>query len=968
MTEAREQTATPVRWAEFDAQGRLRDASPGFAPGPTLADMAGVLAGYATLRGRAVDGAGIAAALHEWSKPGARIEALHRDGRQEILVSHPSADVGLCLMSVPVGPQPAAEPALPDLAEALSSLSEAVAVFDEDGRFLLGNTAYRDLHAGLERFAVTGTHWETLLREMLRRRPVRGAAGREEAWIRSLLALTDEPAEFEIRFADDTVVSAALTPTRSGGFILTEIDITARRSAESAARESEQMLSKVLEASPATLCMASIGTGEVIYRSPAFTQLFGVEATAHSQFASGLARADFLTELLALGRIDDFEAEGINARGERFPALFSARVIDYRGEDVMVSSATDLTEQHRARRKIAEASTRLRDAIDAMDEGFALFDDQDRLILWNARYAAMNLHIPNWIKVGSTYEQILDAAIASGKLAASERDKIAETAERREMGQRRFEFQHMDGAWYSVARHRTSDGGFVLTRRDITERKKAEAAEREADALLRQVLEACPVHLILCRFEGGEIVFRSNSATEVFGARDRVSEYWEDLEAGKVLSQAIADSGRDERVFTLRRADDTPMAVALSSRLIEVRGEPMVVSHAYDLTDRMRMEDELARQQEMLHQSEKLSALGELLAGVAHELNNPLSVVVGHAMMLEEEAEDDALRRRASKIGSAADRCSRIVKTFLAMARQKPARPEPVQINEVIDTALDVAGYGLRSSGAVVVRDFADGLPPVMADADQLAQVFANLLVNAEHALADKGAEAEVRIATRLLPLRERVEITLVDNGPGIPTEIAKRIFEPFFTTKGVGQGTGIGLAFCHRIIASHDGTIRAGSAPGGGAQFTIELDAVRERPKARRGRRAENASGARVLVIDDEPDVAELIAQILAFDGHEAERAHSAEEALGRLGEGFDVILSDVNMPGLGGRGLLERLRADWPELEPRLAFVTGDTMSPGAEHFLETAGRPCVEKPVSPTDLRRVTAGLLRSQGARP
>ncbi|MEO0994805.1 MAG: ATP-binding protein, partial [Pseudomonadota bacterium] len=705
-------------------------------------------------------------------------------------------------------------------------------------------------------------------------------------------------------------------------------------------------------------------------RSPAFSQLFGASATAHSQFASPLARADFLTELLALGRVDEFLTEGVDASGQRFPALFAARVIDYKGEDVMVSSAIDLTEQHRTRQDLAEANTRLRDAIDALDEGFALFDAERKLSLWNNRYAELNAHIAKWIRKGVTYDEILDAASASGRLDPEERTKIAESGLESTIGRRRYEFQHLDGNWFSVARHRTSDGGFVVTRRDITERKKAEAAEREADKMLRQVLEACPVHLILCRLDGGDIVFRSNSATEVFGNRRRVAEYWDDFEAGKHLSRALTEAGHDERIFTLKRADDTPLTVALSSRIVEIRGEQMVVSHAYDLTDRLRMEDELARQQEMLHQSEKLSALGELLAGVAHELNNPLSVVVGHAMMLEEEAEDEDLQRRANKIGSAAERCSRIVKTFLSMARQKPARPEPVQVNSVIETALDVAGYGLRTAGANVVRDLTDGLPPVMADADQLAQVFANLLVNAEHALEGKGADGEVRITTRALPGRQTIEITFADNGPGIPREIAKRIFEPFFTTKGVGQGTGIGLAFCHRIIASHDGTISAGEGPNGGALFTIRLDAVPEAPKARRRRSAEAESGARVLVIDDEPDVAELIAQILAFDGHETERAHSAEEALSRLPGAFDLILSDVNMAGLGGRGLLNCIRAEWPELESRLAFITGDTMSPGAEEFLESAARPYLEKPVSPADLRRITARILRgqSQGARP
>ncbi|MCG8441520.1 MAG: ATP-binding protein, partial [Caulobacterales bacterium] len=316
-----------------------------------------------------------------------------------------------------------------------------------------------------------------------------------------------------------------------------------------------------------------------------------------------------------------------------------------------------------------------------------------------------------------------------------------------------------------------------------------------------------------------------------------------------------------------------------------------------------------------------------------------------------------------------AERCSKIVKTFLAMARQRPATLEQVDVNAVLETALDVAGYSLRSTGAAVIANLAEDLPPVNADADQLAQVFANLIVNAEHALADLGAEGILTLTTRLAAGGKEIEITVADNGPGVPDTIRARIFEPFFTTKGVGEGTGVGLAFCHRIIESHDGRITADTAPGGGARFTIRL-AVAERDGAEPGEARDGAGHARgrALIVDDEPDVAELIAQVLAADGFEVETAGSAEAALTLLPGRFDLIISDLNMPGLGGRAILAKVREAWPSLEPRLGFISGDTMSPGVGEFLRGSGRPYLEKPAVPADIRRLAAALVDPQPPGP
>lgn len=974
------------------------------------------------------------------------------------------------------------------LNDALRSLSEGFALFDEDGRLIVANDRFRDINAGIVEFISQGVHWETMLREMARRRIALHAAGRQNAWIAEVLRATDSFETFEIVRVDGAAIQVVSQPTSLGGFIISETDITARREAERSARESDQMLSTILEASPANLCMSRIGDGEIIYRSPSCVALFGRNSSARDQFADPLDRADFLTDLLPGGRIDDFAADACNAAGDIFPALFSARVIEYRGEDVIVSTVTDLTEPKKAEIAIRAASARLRDAIEAMtegfvlfdaderlvianqrylsmnapyadkvkpgarlrdilvagrdtghlidgdywlekydeetaagmrdirrmsefqladgshitslrrptrdggivcswldvteqkraaaelsrlnellrdaieslDEGFALYDSEDRLVMWNRRYEEMNAHVGDILQVGVTYDEILDSGLRSGTLPTDEVERVRERRMRGD-GRRRFEFRHRDGKWFAVSRNPTSDDGFVITRSDITERKMAEHAEREADELLRRVLEACPVNLIMCRYDDGRVTYVSQNAAEIFGKHEQVSDYWADKKAGLKLTADIATAGvLDQRVFDLIGVDGETVPVALSTRKIDFRGEPMVVSQAFDLTERIEMEEELGRQQEMLHQSEKLSALGELLAGVAHELNNPLSVVVGHSLMLQEEVEDPALVKRTERISAAAERCARIVKTFLAMARQRPAKLELTSINSVIETALDVAGYGLRSAGVTIDTQLADDLPPVKADADQLAQVFANLIVNAENVLARKGAEGKLTLTTRMGRGGKNVVIEVADNGPGIPEAIRARIFEPFFTTKDVGEGTGIGLAFCHRIVEAHNGQISVSAAPGGGAMFAIRLAARRAEAPTEEPEEAEQSGRGAVLVIDDEPDVAELIAHILKRDGYKVATAASAEAALKLLPGAFDLILSDLNMPGMGGRAFLAEVRERWPDLEDRIGFITGDAMSPGAERFLELAGRPYLEKPVVPNDLRGLAASM--------
>ncbi len=428
---------------------------------------------------------------------------------------------------------------------------------------------------------------------------------------------------------------------------------------------------------------------------------------------------------------------------------------------------------------------------------------------------------------------------------------------------------------------------------------------------------------------------------------------------------------RDDEIGELARSVKT-MAAEIDARQAAINERSAALAEvneqlADELKERERAERELARQREVLHQSEKLNALGSLLAGVAHELNNPLSVVVGRSMMLEDRFRDEPEAVGIAKLRGAAERCAKIVKTFLALARQETPSREPANVEELIRSALDIVGYGLRTNSIAVTVEADDELPEIMVDPNQIIQVFTNLLVNAQHALSEQAGARTISIGARLLDAEHVVRIAVTDNGPGIPPELRSRIFEPFFTTKEVGEGTGLGLSVSRGLIEAHGGTIIVEQPAEGGTCFIITLP-VRATPAPEDAAAVDDEAGIparRILIVEDEPDVAQMLAEVLEGVGHKTEIAATGKEALARLdAEPFDLILSDMRMPDMDGRGLFETIHARNPVLAARVIFVTGDALSGPTARFLEEVDQPVIEKPFAPAEVRRVVARVLSEE----
>jgi CheY-like chemotaxis protein len=385
----------------------------------------------------------------------------------------------------------------------------------------------------------------------------------------------------------------------------------------------------------------------------------------------------------------------------------------------------------------------------------------------------------------------------------------------------------------------------------------------------------------------------------------------------------------------------------------------------YDLTERKQAEAQILRQQEALQQSEKMAALGGLLAGVAHELNNPLSVVVGQATLLIDSGAEPSTITRAEKIYKAADRCSRIVKSFLALARRKPPERKAVAINGLVQSSLELLGYQIRTNNVEVVLELQPDLPDVTGDGDQLIQVVTNLVLNAAQAM--DGWKGTHRITIHSRTDQNMVILTVADTGPGVPPEIRTRVFEPFFTTKGNKGGTGVGLSLCLNIVASHGGQLLIEDTPGGGATFIIQIPAALSgNAEVTPEQKQSTLPKLKILIVDDEIELAQTLADLLEPEGHEIDIAINGAIALEKLHKKpFELIISDLRMPVLDGPGLYEALKRELPTYANKIIYVTGDTLSSHVQTFLNQYTVPVIDKPYRLADIRRAIEELLKNQG---
>jgi PAS domain S-box-containing protein len=365
--------------------------------------------------------------------------------------------------------------------------------------------------------------------------------------------------------------------------------------------------------------------------------------------------------------------------------------------------------------------------------------------------------------------------------------------------------------------------GFRGIIRDITARRQMEAALWQSEREYRKLFENANDAILIFDPESEVILEANNKALDIYGVGKEefigmsLKTITTDSDQGRQPIREALESGSPKNFETVHlRKDGMPIDIFGSSTVIEYGGRKAVMTIARDVT-------EIKRLQQQLIQSEKLAALGQLVSGVAHELNNPLTSVIGYTqLLLARNQLDPRAAEQLEIVGNEADRARRIVRNLLSFSRQhKPSRAE-VDLNELLERTLELRAYEMKVNNISVCREPGD-IPCVLADEHQLQQVFLNIIINAEQAMQSDARAGELTVRTEM-GASNRVKIVIADNGPGIPLQIIEKLFDPFFTTKPVGKGTGLGLSISYGIVKEHDGAIRVESEPGRGARFIIEL------------------------------------------------------------------------------------------------------------------------------------------------
>jgi signal transduction histidine kinase/CheY-like chemotaxis protein len=362
----------------------------------------------------------------------------------------------------------------------------------------------------------------------------------------------------------------------------------------------------------------------------------------------------------------------------------------------------------------------------------------------------------------------------------------------------------------------------------------------------------------------------------------------------------------------------------------------------------------------MVQQTEKMAAVGQLASGMVHELSNPLTSIMGYAQVLLQHGGSESHGGEAKMIFEEAERASRIVKNLLSYARQTEPERVRVDVNEIVTRTIALRGYELKLRNITIWCELEPRLPPTLADPHQIQQIVLNLLINAEQAI--QGARGKGRIEVRTRKVSDsRLSIEISDDGPGVAPEISSRVFDPFFTTKPPGIGTGLGLTVVRSLVEQHEGEVTFENFLRGGARFTVHLPLLTV-PVAQPSLNATAAvatekkiRAAHILVVEDEPTVAQLVADVLREEGHTVEAVTDSQEGLLRAScRPYDLIICDLRMPRLDGPAFYDALVRARTTTQNHILFITGDTLGPHAMEFLKSHQLRFLTKPFLVEELK--------------
>jgi PAS domain S-box-containing protein len=482
-----------------------------------------------------------------------------------------------------------------------------------------------------------------------------------------------------------------------------------------------------------------------------------------------------------------------------------------------------------------------------------------------------------------------------------------------------------------------------------TERRRSEEALKESEEKFRDFFETSR-DIVFITAKDGAILDVNRAFEEILGytrqetLSKNVAFFYKDPQDRDQFRAATDTLGFiGDYEATLRRkngsfADCLITAVARRDHDEKVIGYQGTIR---DISEKKQMERQLI-------QAEKLSSLGGILSGVAHEMNNPLTSIIGIAQMIMRGPVPEEIREKLDVIHRESMRTAKIIQGLLTFAREHKPERKMILVNKIIEESYRLREYEFRVDGIEMKLELAKNIPLTAADPYQLQQVFINLINNSRDALADGGGSV---LIIRSFRRENSIVIEFEDDGPGIPEQDMGFIFDPFFTTKDVGKGTGLGLSIVYGIINEHGGKIEVKSSSGKGAKFTIFLPVIKTIAEKTTAPKvlAEKPKGVKsVLVVEDEESLRMMIREVLEQDGYRVQQCEGGQQAIEMMKtKRFDAIITDLKMPGIGGKELYTFVQKYYPVLAPRVLFITGDVLGKDTQAFLKITGNVYLEKP---------------------
>ncbi len=775
-------------------------------------------------------------------------------------------------------------------------------------------------------------------------------------------------------------------------------DITSRKRAEEALRESEEKFAKAFRACPGAMAITEPEGRGFVEVNDGYTRIFGysreefigAKASDLGLWAVSSQRDRFYELLRTEGRVWEMEVNSRRKDGAPLLCLMSAETLLLGGRKCLVIALYDITDRKRAEAAQRESEEKFSKAFRAVPDAVFITEIATGRVV-DVNEGCFRLYgYPREECIGRTTPE-LNLFFRPGdreRVMESLRSSGGSLRELSVPGRRRDGTQ-VDVLISCETIELEGRPHLVTIAHDVTDRNRAEAALRESEAKFAKAFHASPGGMAISEFTDRSFVEVSEGYARIFGytRAEMIGRTGVDLNLWKhesdrtrFLAEVTAHGSVRNMEVEARRKDGSSVFCLLSAEMMELGGRPHGITTVYDITSRRRAEQERGVLEAQLRQTQKLEALGQLAGGIAHDFNNILTGIGAYTELAVMDADQPAeARKHLAQVRRATERATDLVRQILTFSRQTAQERKPTRLPVVVREALKL----LRSSmpKSIEISECLEPTSPVvLADTSQMHQVMMNLCTNAAQAMRDRPGKLSVQLETLTVAAEgpstrtdlepgRYARLVVTDTGHGMDAATLTRIFEPFFTTKAPGEGTGLGLSVVHGIIEDHDGIITARSEPGVGTTFEICLPEHGAMAPEQLAARAElpRGSGERILFIDDELTIGAAASELLRRIGYQVTSHSDPKAALAafeRTPAEFDVVLTDLAMPRITGIEVTRRIVALRPDIPVLLA--TGHSGGWTSDSLRALGVRRLVSKPLSAEKLARVLREVLDQPGA--